>query len=50
MNNLFKSFRNTIIYIYEGFGRIFSLTKDIYPTVGVSPFEGDPCKNSELKD
>ncbi|MGL5083404.1 MAG: isochorismate synthase [Microcoleaceae cyanobacterium] len=50
MSNLFQSVEKAVVYIYEGFARIFSPDTDVYPTIGVHPFEGTPSKDSKWKD
>ncbi len=40
--NIFKSMQDTILYIAEAIRRIFSPSDDMYPGIGVQPFEGDP--------
>jgi hypothetical protein len=48
--NIFKNVGNMVVYLYDGFARIFSPSKDIYPNTGVNPFEGTPYKGSEWDD
>ncbi len=39
-----------VVYLYDGFVRIFSPSKDAYPATGESPFEGTPYKGSGWDD
>ncbi|MCL2932448.1 MAG: hypothetical protein MGG11_09310 [Trichodesmium sp. MAG_R03] len=39
--NIFKSIEEAIAYISGAIRRIFSPSDDMYPMIGVSPFEGD---------
>lgn len=39
-----------VLYLYDGFARIFSPSKDAYPNTGVSPFDGTPYKGSGWED
>jgi hypothetical protein len=48
--NMFKKLEDVVLYLYEGFARIFSPSKDIYPATGESPFEGTPYKGSGWDD
>jgi hypothetical protein len=48
--NILKNVGNMVVYLYDGFARIFSPSKDIYPNTGVNPFEGTPYKGSEWDD
>ncbi|MGB3535852.1 MAG: isochorismate synthase [Microcoleaceae cyanobacterium] len=48
--NILKNLENMVIYLSDGFARIFTLNKDIYPYIGVSPFEGTPYKGSGWDD
>ncbi|MDF0556470.1 isochorismate synthase [Kamptonema sp. UHCC 0994] len=43
--NLSKSVRNAMRFVSEAAMRIFSLSDDKYPVVGVQPFEGKPLKD-----
>ena len=48
--NIFKSMEEAVIYISEAIGRIFSPSDDMYPMIGVNPFEGDPYQGSTWVD
>ncbi|MGF1495047.1 MAG: isochorismate synthase [Microcoleaceae cyanobacterium] len=50
MSNLFQNLEQAVNYVYEGFARIFSPSSDIYPSMGVQPFEGTPYKGPSWKD
>lgn len=34
-------------YLFEGLARIFTITDDEYPVIGVQPFAGEPQKSSD---
>lgn len=34
-------------YLFEGLARIFTLTDDKYPVIGVQPFAGEPQEPGE---
>ncbi|MGD1703555.1 MAG: isochorismate synthase [Okeania sp. SIO2F4] len=40
--NIFKSIEEAVVYISEAIRRIFGPSDDMYPVIGVQPFEGDP--------
>ncbi len=48
--NTWQSLSDLINYICEGATRIFLLSDNTYPVVGVQPFEGIPYKDSDWKD
>ncbi|MEB3342974.1 hypothetical protein [Okeania sp.] len=48
--DIFKSIEEAIVYISEAIGRIFSPSDDMYPMIGVHPFEGDPYHGSRWAD
>lgn len=48
--NISQMFNNTMVYLSEGFARIFGPTDDHYPRIGVQPFEGDPYKPSHWSE
>ena len=39
--SIFKSMEKAVVYISEAIRRIFGPSDDMYPMIGVSPFEGD---------
>lgn len=39
---LAATFENIFQYLFEAIGCIFSPSDDLYPAIGVQPFEGDP--------
>jgi len=48
--NIFQSIENTVIYLSEAIFRIFGPSDDMYPVIGVNPFEGDPYQGSDWAD
>ena len=40
--NIFTLIRDTLQYLSEAAGRVFSPSQDTYPNVGVQPFNGEP--------
>ncbi|WP_192901141.1 MULTISPECIES: hypothetical protein [Okeania] len=40
--NIFQSIEEAVVYISEAISRIFGPSDDMYPMIGVNPFEGDP--------
>lgn len=45
--NISRTILSTLQYIFEGVARIFSVTDDEYPLVGIQPFAGEPFKPGE---
>ena len=48
--NISKNVRDAMRFVSEAAMRIFSLSDDKYPVVGVQPFEGVPSKRSHWGD
>ena len=48
--NIFKSIEEAVVYISEAIRRIFGPSDDMYPMVGVSPFEGDVYQGPNWSD
>ncbi|HLO47323.1 MAG TPA: isochorismate synthase [Kamptonema sp.] len=48
--NLSKNVASAMRFVSEAAMRIFSLSDDKYPVVGVQPFEGIPSKRSNKED
>ncbi|MEM1172098.1 MAG: isochorismate synthase [Cyanobacteria bacterium P01_H01_bin.35] len=48
--NIFKSMEEAVVYISEAITRIFGPSDDMYPTVGVNPFEGEPYQGTNWAD
>ena len=48
--SIFKSMEKAIVYISGAVRRIFGPSDDMYPMVGVSPFEGDIYQESNWSD
>ena len=48
--NIFKSIEEAVVYISGAIRRIFGPSDDMYPMVGVSPFEGDVYQGSNWSD
>lgn len=48
--NLSKSVSSIMQYISEAVARIFAPSDDMYPVVGVQPFEGEPYKGAKWAD
>jgi hypothetical protein len=42
--NISQRVISSIQYLFEGLARIFTLTDDEYPLIGVQPFAGEPFK------
>lgn len=40
--NIATALQRTFEFVWEGVLRLFSPSDDIYPAVGVQPFDGDP--------
>lgn len=45
--NISQRFLSIFQYLFEGLARIFTLTDDEYPLIGVQPFAGEPQKSGE---
>ncbi|MDJ0520286.1 MAG: isochorismate synthase [Trichodesmium sp. MO_231.B1] len=48
--NIFKSIEEAVVYISEAIRRIFGPSDDMYPMIGVQPFEGDPYQGTSWAD
>jgi hypothetical protein len=48
--NISKSVANMMQYLSEAVARIFAPSDDMYPVIGVQPFEGEPCKKTQWAD
>lgn len=48
--NILQSIENAVNYLSEAIRRIFGPSDDMYPVIGVNPFEGDPYKESNWED
>lgn len=48
--NIFPALANMVVYVSEAVASIFSLNDNVYPVIGVQPFEGVPAKGSEWED
>jgi len=48
--NISKSVSIMIQYISEAVARIFAPNDDMYPVIGVQPFEGEPYKETRWAD
>lgn len=48
--NILNKVGDLVIYLYDGFARIFSPSKDAYPATGETPFDGTPYKGSGWED
>ncbi len=48
--NIFKPIQDAVVYISEAIRRIFGPSDDIYPVIGVQPFEGDPYQEHTWAD
>lgn len=40
--NIFRMINGMFQYLLEAIARIFSLSDDAYPNIGVQPFSGEP--------
>ncbi|HBW57576.1 MAG TPA: isochorismate synthase [Oscillatoriales bacterium UBA8482] len=47
--NILRSVKEMIDYLTEAAGRMFTVGDDMYPSVGVQPFEAKPSKDRNLK-
>ena len=45
--NISQRVLSILQYLFEGLARIFTLTDDEYPLIGVQPFTGEPQKPGE---
>ncbi len=45
-----KSVSAIMQYISEAVARVFSPNDDLYPVIGVQPFEGEPYKKAKWAD
>ncbi len=48
--NISKFVANIMQYLSEAVARIFAPSDDMYPVVGVQPFEGEPYKKTQWAD
>ncbi len=48
--NILNNLEQAVVYLYEGFARIFSPRDDAYPATGINPFDGVPYKGSGWDD
>lgn len=48
--NISKSLSQIMQYLSEAIARIFAPSDDMYPVVGVQPFEGEPYKKTQWAD
>ena len=48
--SIFQTIEEAVIYLSEAVKRIFSPSDDIYPVIGVHPFEGDSYQGSNWAD
>ncbi|ERT07097.1 hypothetical protein M595_2943 [Lyngbya aestuarii BL J] len=48
--NIFHALADMIVYVSEAAARIFTLSDNISPVIGVQPFEGIPASSSEWED
>jgi hypothetical protein len=48
--NISKSVSSIMQYISEAVARIFAPSDDMYPAIGVQPFEGEPYKAATWAD
>ena len=44
------SVSNIMRYLLEAMARVFSPNDDMYPIIGIQPFEGDPYKETKWAD
>lgn len=47
--NILHSFKEMMDYLTEAAGRMFTISDDMYPSVGVQPFNAKPSKDRSLK-
>ncbi|MGB3509334.1 MAG: isochorismate synthase [Microcoleaceae cyanobacterium] len=48
--NIFQSIENAVTYLSEAISRIFSPNDDMYPMIGINPFEGDAYQGTNWAD
>ncbi|EAW33994.1 hypothetical protein [Lyngbya sp. PCC 8106] len=48
--NIFHALADMIVYVSEAAARIFTPSDNIYPVIGVQPFEGFISGSSEWED
>ncbi|MGB3613854.1 MAG: hypothetical protein WBA10_08675 [Elainellaceae cyanobacterium] len=47
--NIANGLQRTVKFVWEGALRLFSPSDDIYPNIGVQPFEGDTNRAVEAR-
>jgi len=47
--NIATALQRTFEFVWEGVLRLFSPSDDIYPAVGVQPFDGDPYTATQAR-
>ncbi|WRH65991.1 MAG: hypothetical protein RSE13_20155 [Planktothrix sp. GU0601_MAG3] len=47
--NILRSLEEMMTYLTEAAGRMFIVSDDTYPSVGVQPFEGNPNRDPRWK-
>jgi hypothetical protein len=48
--NILNALENMVVYVSEAATRIFTPSDNIYPVIGVQPFEGIPSRSSKWED